>query len=176
MAIEVGERLPFETRVTVLSEPGDADIDDPIHPVLSRTRTVTLMEYLMGRKVVLITLPGAFTPNSSEKHIPGFLALAEEFHARGIDELICMSVNDAFVLSAWAETLGARGKITFVADGSGDVARDLGMAIDTGRWGGVRMRRSSMLVDDGVVKAFNLEEPGQFTELSGAAFLLSQLK
>jgi len=142
------------------------------------------MDFFVGRKVVLVCVPGAFTPNSSEKHLPGYFELRDTFSSKGVS-LVCVSVNDPFVMHAWAQSLTAKldcevdGNtgcgVTFLADGAGDCARALGLDMQTGPWGGVRFRRASLFVDDGVVKEVNAEEKGAFTELSGAAFILSQI-
>lgn len=132
---------------------------------------VTLLELCMGRKVLFLTVPGAFTPVSAEKHLPSFVEMHELFSEKGIDEIVCLSVNDHYVMDAWKKDLGFGGTITFLADSGGTVAAALGLGME----GGTRFRRSSMLVDDGVVRVLNLEEGGLFTELSGAAFMLSKI-
>jgi len=164
--IKVGDFLPLDLVVQVL---------DPECTSADKNVKVPFSDFFVGRKIVLVTVPGAFTPNSSTKHLPAYIEKADEFKEKGVDEIVVISVNDPFVLAAWSKDLGAAGKVTFVADGAGAVADALGLTIDTGCWGGKRMIRSSMLVDDGVLKEFNVEEAGGFTELSGAAFLLGHI-
>ena len=166
MTIKVGDRLPagslseyieVETEGCTLG-PNEFKVDD-----LTR-----------GKKVVLFGLPGAFTPTCSAKHVPSYLANYAELKAKGVNDILCMSVNDAFVMGAWAKDQKAAGKVRMMADGSAAYTKALGLEFDlTARGMGVRSQRYSMLVDDGVVKAFNLEAPGKF-EVSGAETLLEQ--
>jgi peroxiredoxin len=161
--IAVGEKLPFDVKVQVLAD-GEGMAEG-----------FSLVDFFVGKKVALICVPGAFTPKSSEKMLPGYIELAPQFAEKGF-EIVCISVNDPFVMSSWRKSLGeGADPITFLADGPGDVSHALGLSIDTGAWGGTRMRRCSMLVVDGVVKKINAEEQGAFTELSGASYLLSQI-
>jgi peroxiredoxin len=128
-----------------------------------------------GRKVVLFAVPGAFTPTCSKNHFPGFLKAIEAFKAKGVDTVACTAVNDVHVMTAWAEALDGDGKIMMLADGNGEFARSLGLNIDLARSGmGERSRRYSMIVENGVVKALNVEDkPG--INVSGADTVLSQL-
>ena len=128
-----------------------------------------------GKRVVVFGLPGAFTPTCSAKHVPGYVQKHEEFKGKGIDEIWCISVNDAFVMGAWARDQGATGKVRMLADGSAHYTRALGLELDlNGRGMGTRCMRFSMLVDDGVVKSLNIEQPGKF-EISDADTMLSQM-
>jgi glutaredoxin/glutathione-dependent peroxiredoxin len=124
-----------------------------------------------GKKVVLFAVPGAFTPTCSEAHLPGYVTLADKFKAKGIDKIVCTSVNDAFVMAAWGEQHNAE-HLMMLADGAGEFAQAIGLAKDTGNFGGVRSKRYAMLVDDGVVKRLNVEEPGKFA-VSDAETLLA---
>jgi peroxiredoxin len=160
MTIKVGERIPSFTLVKASAEgPQPVETD----------------EFFAGRKVALFSVPGAFTPTCSARHLPGFVERYDEFKAKGVDEVACVSVNDAFVLQAWAAQSGAEGKVTMLADGNGDFAEALGLAADFSKFGmGKRGQRWSAIVDDGVVKELNVEEPGAFS-VSSAEFLSAQL-
>jgi peroxiredoxin len=128
-----------------------------------------------GKKVVLFGVPGAFTPTCSGKHVPSFVANADKLKARGVDTIACMSVNDAFVMGAWARDQHTDNKVRMLGDGSADYTKKLGLELDlTGRGLGLRCQRFSMLVDDGVVKTLNIEAPGKF-EVSDAETMLKQL-
>ena len=127
-----------------------------------------------GKKIAIFALPGAFTPTCSAKHVPGFVEQAEAFRSAGVDEIWCVSVNDAFVMGAWGREQKTGGKVRMMADGSGTFAVATGLTLDlTARGMGVRSNRYSMLVVDGVVKALNVEAPGKF-EVSDAGTLLKQ--
>jgi peroxiredoxin len=127
-----------------------------------------------GKTIAIFALPGAFTPTCSAKHVPGFVAQADAIKAAGVDEIWCLSVNDAFVMGAWARDQGTQGKLRMLADGSADFAKATGLTLDlTSRGMGLRSNRYSMLVKDGVVKTLNIEAPGQF-EVSDANTLLQQ--
>ena len=131
-------------------------------------------EYFAGKKVALFAVPGAFTPTCSAKHLPGFVDKAEELKAKGVDEIACTAVNDAFVLGAWRDK-GDAGGITMLADGNADFAKALGLDNDFAAYGmGTRSARYSMIVDDGVVTEINVEGPGEF-KVSTAEHLLGQL-
>ena len=161
MTIAVGQRLP---EVTIKS----ATADGP--------KEVNTAEFFAGRKVVLFGVPGAFTPTCSNNHLPGFVENFDAFKARGVDAIAVTAVNDAFVMGAWARFTGAEGKLDFLADGSADFARALGLDIDLSKGGlGTRVRRFSMLVDNGEVKLLNIEEVPSQAETSSAARLLGQL-
>src|SRR5919112_4081950 len=143
MTIQVGRRLPQATfRMMTSAGPAAKTTDD----------------IFSGRKVVLVGVPGAFTPTCHRNHLPGYVAKAEDFKTGGVDAIAVTSVNDVFVMDAWAKASGADG-IEFLADGNGDFAKAIGLTIDRTGFGlGIRSQRYSMVVEDGVVKAFNLEE------------------
>jgi len=167
MTIKVGDRLPEGTLSEYIEEetPG-CKIGPNEFSVGDLTR---------GRKVVLFGLPGAFTPTCSAKHVPSYVANIDALHAKGVDEVICMSVNDAFVMGAWARDQHANGKVRMMGDGSATYTKALGLELDlVARGLGVRCQRFSMLVDDGMVKSLNIEAPGKY-EVSGAETMLSQL-
>ena len=160
MTIAIGDRLP-ETSFAIR-------IDGEI-------KRFTTSEYFGGKTVALFSVPGAFTPTCSAKHLPGFIDKADALHAKGVDEIACTAVNDAFVMDAWGKSAGATGKVTMLADGSGDFIRAIDLEMD-GRKGGMGMRgrRFSMLVRDGVVELLNVEEPGEF-RVSTADHMQGQL-
>ena len=129
-----------------------------------------------GKKIAIFALPGAYTPTCSAQHLPGYVQAAEEFKAAGVDEIWCLSVNDAFVMGAWGRENAAGGKVRMMADGSADFTRAVDLVLDlTAKGLGVRSQRYSMLVDNGVVKTLNVEGPGKF-EVSDGATLLAQVK
>ena len=131
-------------------------------------------EYFKGKKVALFSVPGAFTPTCSAKHLPGFVEKAAELKAKGVDEIVATSVNDAFVLGAWNKASGSS-DITMLADGNGELAEALGLTMDGSGFGmGKRAQRYSMIVDDGVVTELNVEAPGDF-KVSSAEHMLGQL-
>ena len=136
---------------------------------------VAVEELTKGKKVVIFGLPGAFTPTCSAKHVPSYLQHYAELKAKGVDTVACVSVNDAFVMGAWARDQHTDGKVRMLGDGSGEFTKALGLTLDlTARGMGVRSQRYSMLVDDGVVKALNVEAGGKF-EVSDADTMLKQL-
>lgn len=160
MTIKVGDKIPSATLYR-LGENGP--------------EAVTTDELCSGKKVVLFGVPGAFTPTCSAQHVPGFLKSADAITAKGVDTIACVSVNDAFVMGAWSKDQGAAGKIEMLGDGSAELTKAMGIELDlTGRGLGVRSRRFSMLLDDGVVKQLNLEEGGAL-EISGADTILGQI-
>ena len=131
-------------------------------------------DFFAGKKVALFAVPGAFTPTCSAKHLPGFVEKANELKAKGIDEIACTAVNDAFVMGAWNNADGSD-DVTMLADGSGDFAKALGLDADFSAFGmGTRSNRYSMIVDDGVVTEINVEGPGEF-KVSSAEHMLGQL-
>jgi len=161
MPIKVGDALPA-TVFTIMGPDGP--------------KPLTTDEFFKGRKIVLFGLPGAFTPTCSMNHLPGFLAKAEEFKAKGVDAIAVASVNDVFVMNAWAKHTDAADKITFLADGIGAFAKALDLTLDlTERGLGIRSQRYSMLVEDGVVKILNVEDTPVKADISGAENLLTQL-
>ena len=129
-----------------------------------------------GKKIVVFGLPGAFTPTCSAKHVPGFVEKYNDLKAAGVDEIWCVSVNDAFVMGAWADSQGiGKDDIVMLGDGNGDFTRALGLSMDAKGYGmGERSQRYSMIVRDGVVEKLNVEQPGEF-KVSSAEHLLSQL-
>jgi len=131
---------------------------------------------LRGRKVVVFTVVGAFTPGCSRSHLPGFVAQADDIRAAGVDEIVCVSVNDAWVMGAWGDALGAAGKVTLLADGNAELAKALGLELDLSVVGfGVRLTRSSMVVEDGIVTELNVE-PGRDVGVSSAEHCLATLR
>ena len=161
MTINVGDRIPSVTLKQLTSE---------------GVKEFTTDEIFRGKRVVLIAVPGAFTPACSQRHLPGYVDKAADMKAKGIDEIACVAVNDAFVMGAWGRDQKAEGKVRMLADGSGDFTRALGLELDLSKGGlGMRSKRYSMLVDDGVVKSLNVEQqPGQ-VDLSGAEAMLKAL-
>ncbi len=160
MTIKVGDKLPEVTLVKA-TDAGPEAIDST--------------SYFAGRKVALFSVPGAYTPTCSAKHLPGYLEKLDELKAKGVDEVACTAVNDAFVLGAWSKSNDAGGKVTMLADGNGDFANAVGLTMDGSKFGmGTRGQRYSMLVDDGVVTQINVEAPGEF-RVSSAEHLLEQL-
>jgi peroxiredoxin len=161
--IAVGERLPEATLMESL-EVGDVC---PIAPT-----PVNVLEASRGKRIALFGLPGAFTSTCSLQHVPGYLAKHEALRAKGIDEIWCVSVNDGYVMAAWGKQQGALGKIRFLGDGSADFTRKLGLDRDLSASGmGTRLRRCSMLIEDGVVRSLNLEAPGKFETTDAETFL-----
>ena len=160
MGINVGDRLPRATFAK-------ATPDGP-EPVDSE-------EFFRDRRVALFSVPGAFTPTCSVRHLPGFVEKVEQLKEKGVDEVACTAVNDAFVLQAWAEQAGAEGKVTMLADGNGEFAEAVGLTMDGSKFGlGKRGQRWAMIVEDGVVKDLNVEEPGAFN-VSSADYMLARL-
>lgn len=168
MAIQVGDRLP----AVKLQEFNDVESEGcPIGP-----RDIDVASAAAGKTIALFALPGAFTPTCSAKHVPGFLSEREALASAGVDEIWCVSVNDAFVMGAWATQQGASGKIRFLGDGSGVFTDAVGLGLDlTARGMGKRSQRYSALVVDGVVRTLNIEAPAKF-EVSDAATLLAQAR
>lgn len=159
MAIKVGDRIP-DVEVRIMGEKG---------PQAIRTGDI-----FKGKRVALFALPGAFTPTCSAKHLPGFVQHADELKKKGVDQIVCLSVNDAFVMGAWGKQQGAGDKVMMVADGNGDFTKATGLELDGRGFGmGTRSQRYSMLVKDGVVTHLNVEKPGAF-EVSGAETLIKQ--
>ncbi len=143
MTINVGDRIPAATLFR-LGEEGP--------------ESVSTGDYFAGRKVVVFGLPGAFTPTCSAKHVPGFLAHADEFKARGVDAIACISVNDAFVMGAWGKDQGVGDRIDMLGDGSAELTKAMGLDVDrTERGMGIRSQRYAMVVDDGVVTSLKVE-------------------
>jgi len=167
MTIKVGDRLPAGSLSEYVEvETAECKIGPNEFKVDDLTR---------GKKVVLFGLPGAFTPTCSAKHVPSYLANYDKLKAKGVDEIICISVNDAFVMGAWAKDQKTGGKVRMMGDGSGAYTKALGLEFDlTARGLGVRCQRFSALIDNGTVKTLNIEAPGKY-EVSGAETMLTQL-
>jgi peroxiredoxin len=167
MTIKVGDRLPAGTLQEFYEVEKDGCSVGP--------NPVNVEDFTRGKKVVIFGLPGAFTPTCSAKHVPGYVANFDKLRAKGVDEVACMAVNDAFVMGAWGRDQKAGDKVHMMADGSADYTKKLGLELDLNARGmGTRCQRFSMLVEDGVVKALNVEAPGQY-EVSGAEHMLTQL-
>ena len=161
MTIKVGDTLPFNIKLKEMGDKGPQD--------------VSVSDLFKGKKVVLFAVPGAFTPTCSMKHLPGFVEHAAQIKAKGVDEIVCMAVNDAFVMGAWGDNQKAHGKVRMVADGNGEFTKALGLELDASGFGmGHRSQRFAIIVDDGVATAVNVEAPGQF-KVSAAEHLLGQL-
>ncbi len=159
MTISVGDSLPDVKLVKATAE---------------GPQQVQSADYLAGKKVALFSVPGAFTPTCSAKHLPGFIEKAAALKAKGIDEIACTAVNDAFVMSAWGKASGSD-DITMLADGNGDLAEALGLTMDGSGFGmGKRGQRFSMVINDGKVEQLNVEAPGDFN-VSSAEHMLEQL-
>ena len=160
MTIKVGDKVPSAT-LRYLSPEGPKEI--------------TTDELFRGKKVALFAVPGAFTPTCSQRHLPGYVEKAADLKGKGIDTIACVAVNDVFVMDAWGKSQNCGDKVMMLADGSGEFAKALGMELDMRSRGlGVRSQRYSMLVDNGVVKALNVEDSGHL-ENSTAEKLLAQI-
>ena len=160
MTIKVGDKVPSAT-LKYLSPEGPKEI--------------TTDELFSGKKVALFAVPGAFTPTCSQRHLPGYVDKSQELRTKGVDQIACVSVNDAFVMGAWGTAQNVGDKVLMLADGSGDFTRAIGLELDATKAGlGKRSQRYSMLVDDGVVKTLNVEQPGQF-DVSSAETMLRAL-
>ncbi len=135
---------------------------------------VSSSDYFAGKKIALFSVPGAFTPTCSAKHLPGYVDSAAELKAKGVDEIACTAVNDAFVMGAWNDRDGSS-EVTMLADGNGDFAKAVGLEMDGSGFGmGQRGQRFSMIINDGVVEELNVEAPGDF-KVSAAEYMLEQL-
>ena len=157
MTIQVGDKIPnVKVKATDMSD-------------------VTTDALFSGKKVVLFAVPGAFTPTCSAKHLPGFIEKADEIRKKGVDDIVCMSVNDAFVMKAWGEDRGAGDKVRLVADGNGDLTKALGLEFDGSGIGfGLRSQRFAAIVENGVVKKLAVDAGGKF-EVSSAEAILKAL-
>lgn len=159
MTIQVGDKLP-ETTLVKMTENGPEQVKSG--------------EYFAGRKVALFSVPGAFTPTCSAKHLPGYVEKADELKAKGVEEIACTAVNDAFVMGAWGKQ-GNADNVTMLADGNGDLVEALGLTMDGSAYGmGKRGQRFSMVVNDGVVEQLFVEAPGEF-RVSSADYMLEQI-
>ncbi len=160
MTIQVGDRFPAVTFKTMTAD-GPANL--------------TAEELLAGKTVVLVSVPGAFTPTCHARHLPGYVDQIEALKSKGVDTVACMAVNDVFVMNAWGKASHADGKVTMLADGNGDAARALGLELDASGFGmGKRGQRFALVVKDGVVTHVNVEAPGEF-KVSAADHVLGQL-
>ena len=161
MAVSAGDKMP-SVNFKMLTADGLSDVSSD--------------DYFGGKKTALFAVPGAFTPTCSAKHVPSFLAQADALKAKGVDQIACVSVNDAFVMKAWGENTGAGGAIDMLADGNGEFARATGLTLDARGFGlGERTTRFSMIVDDGTITALNVEENPAEMDVSSAEHMLSQL-
>jgi peroxiredoxin len=160
MTIKVGDTLPSAQFMTMTAE---------------GPRPISSDEVFKGKKVALFAVPGAFTPTCSAKHLPGFRDHAADFKAKGVDTIACISVNDVFVMGAWAKDQNVGDTVILLADGNGDFTKALGLELDGSKFGmGLRSQRYSMVVDDGKVEHLNVEEGGEF-KVSAADYTLAQL-
>ena len=156
----MGDKIPSAT-LKQMTDDGPADI--------------TADELFGGKKVVVFAVPGAFTPTCSVKHLPGFVQQADAIKAKGVDDVACLSVNDAFVMGAWGEAQGAIGKVKMVGDGDGEFTKAIGQVFDlSGKGLGVRSQRYAMILEDGTIKALDVDAPGGF-EVSSAEAVLAKL-
>jgi peroxiredoxin len=166
--LKVGDRLPAGTLKEYVEVEGNGCSIGP--------NDFDVAKSVAGKNIAIFALPGAFTPTCSAKHVPGFVEKADELKAAGIDEIWCISVNDAFVMGAWGRDQKVAGKVRMMADGSATFTTAVGLTLDRTAAGmGIRSQRYSMLVADGVVKTLNVEAPGKF-EVSDAATLLAQAR
>jgi glutaredoxin/glutathione-dependent peroxiredoxin len=160
MTIKVGDKVPAVT-VRYLAPDG--------------MKAVPAEEFFAGKKVALFAVPGAYTRTCSQRHLPSYVSHAEELKAKGVDTIACIAVNDPFVMAAWGKEHNAEGKITMLGDGSDEFTHAVGLELDRVKEGmGMRSQRYSMVVEDGVVKALNIEAPGQY-EVSSAETMLKSL-
>ena len=166
MTIKVGDTLPDATLTEFIEVEGNGCSIGP--------NSFHVADLVKGRKIAIFGLPGAFTPTCSARHVPGYVANYDALRAKGVDEIWCVSVNDAFVMGAWGRDQKSGGKVRMMGDGSAEFTKKLGLEVDLSAGGmGVRSQRYSMLVENGVVKSLNVEAPGKF-EVSGADKLLEQ--
>ena len=160
MTIKVGDKMPAGTLASMTKD---------------GVQRITTDQLFNGKKVLLFSVPGAFTPTCDAKHLPGFVQQADAIKTKGVDTIACMAVNDVFVMNAWGKHSNVGDKVLMLADGNGDYAKALGLELDGKGFGmGMRGQRFSILVDDGVVKQLNVEAPGEF-KVSSAEHALSQL-
>lgn len=160
MPIQVGDRLPEASFSTMTA-------DGP--------KPLTTAEVFAGKKVVLFSVPGAFTPTCSRHHLPGYVKQADDLKSKGVSAIACLAVNDVFVMDAWAKSQGADGKVLMLADGNAAFTKQIGLELDASKHGmGTRSQRFSMIVDDGVVTTLNIEAPGKF-EVSSCEATARQL-
>jgi glutaredoxin/glutathione-dependent peroxiredoxin len=166
--LKVGDKLPAGSLQEFVEVEGNGCSIGP--------NSVDIHTATAGKKIAVFALPGAYTPTCSAQHVPGYVAKAGELRAAGVDEIWCVSVNDAFVMGAWGRDQKTQGKVRMMADGSAEFAKATGLTLDLNARGmGLRSQRYSMLVVDGVVKTLNIEAPGRF-EVSGADVMLAQAR
>lgn len=167
MTIKVGERVPDATLTEFIETEMEGCTLGP--------NAFQVSNLVKGKKILMFALPGAFTPTCSAKHVPGYVEHYNAIKAKGVDEIWCVAVNDAFVMGAWGRDQKVSGKIRMMADGSAQWTKALGMEFDlTARGMGIRSQRYAALIEDGVVKVLHLEEPGKF-EVSDAASMLKAM-
>ncbi|MFZ6691232.1 peroxiredoxin [Undibacterium sp. SXout20W] len=167
MSIQIGEHLPAGSLAEFIEVEGEGCSIGP--------NTFQVADLVKGKTIAIFGLPGAYTPTCSAKHVPGYIAHAAELKAKGVDEIWCISVNDAFVMGAWGRDQKATGIVRMMADGNADFSKALGLSADFSKFGmGTRSQRYSLLAVDGIVKQLNIEEGGKF-EVSNAETLLAQL-
>jgi peroxiredoxin len=167
MTIKVGDRVPDATLFEFIEVEGNGCSIGP--------NAFKVADIAGGKKIAVFGLPGAFTPTCSAQHVPSYVKNVDALKAKGISEIWCVSVNDAFVMGAWARDQKAAGKVRMMADGSAEFTKKLGLELDlTGRGMGVRMQRFSMVIDNGVVSQLNIEAPGKY-EASSAEAMLAKL-
>ena len=153
--IQVGDKIPAISVSTIFA---------------GVTAAVSTEDLFADKKVVLFALPGAFTPTCSASHLPGYIVKADDIFSKGVDMIACLSVNDAFVMKAWADSQNAE-QITMIADGGADLTKAMGLDMDSGSFGGIRSRRYAMIIEGGVVTAVSVEEPKSFEVSSAEAML-----
>jgi peroxiredoxin len=160
MSIQVGDRLPETTFMTMTAE---------------GPKPLTTADVFGGKKVVLFSVPGAFTPTCSQKHLPGYVKDADALKAKGVSTIACLAVNDPFVMDAWSKSQGADGKVLMLADGNLEFTKKIGLELDGSKFGlGTRSQRFSLVAEDGVVKSLNVEAPGKF-EVSSCEYTAKQV-
>lgn len=160
MTVKAGDRFP-EVTLTKVTAAGPEQVSSS--------------DYFKGRKVALFSVPGAYTPTCSARHLPGFVDKAGDLKAKGVDEIACTAVNDAFVLGAWGKEHGVDGKVTMLADGNGELAEALGLTMDGSKFGmGKRGQRFAMVINDGTVESVDVEQGGEF-RVSSAEYMLEHL-
>ena len=160
MTVKVGDTLPFDVKLKEMGDKGPQD--------------VSVGDLVKGKKVVLFAVPGAFTPTCSMKHLPGFVEKAADIRGKGVDEIICMAVNDAFVMGAWGDNQKAHGKVRMVADGNGELTKKLGLELDASGFGmGHRSKRFALIVNNGKVEHVDVDPSG--LDLSSAESILGKL-
>ena len=161
MAIKIGDTLPLDLKLKEMKEGAPKD--------------VALGEIFKGKRVVLFAVPGAFTPTCSMKHLPGFVAESQKIRSKGVDDIVCVAVNDAFVMDAWGKSSGATGKVRMLADGNGEFTRAVGLELDASGFGmGKRSQRYGMVVKDGKLEQLQVE-PGPGLNVCSAESMLAKL-